>query len=68
MGMLIYSSPKVYHNCFSKLKQKCLVKSSNLKFEILTLSFLSDVMVTKETNRICAGLKSTVIKILNDES
>ena len=37
-------------------------------FKILTLSFLSDEMVTKETIRICAGLKSTVIKILYDES
>ena len=32
------------------------------------LLFLSDEMVTKETIRICAGLKSTVKKILNDKS
>ena len=32
------------------------------------LSFLSGVMVTKETIRICSGLKSAVIKIPNDES
>ena len=30
--------------------------------------FLSDEMVTKETICICAGLKLTVIKIVNDES
>ena len=31
------------------------------------LAFLSDVMVTKGTIRICSGLKSAVVKILNDE-
>ena len=43
-------------------------KNESQRFKILTLSFLSDVMVTKETVRICAGLKSAVIKILNGES
>ena len=43
-------------------------KNEPQRFKILTLSFLSDEMVTKETVRICAGLKSAVIKILNDES
>ena len=43
-------------------------KNESKCFKIFTLSFLSDVMVTKETVRICAGLKSAVIKILNDES
>ena len=32
------------------------------------LSFLSEDMVTKETNLICSDLKSAVIKILNVES
>ena len=26
--LYVYSSPKVYHNCFSKKKQKCLVKTN----------------------------------------
>ena len=43
-------------------------KNEVQRFKILTLSFLSDEMVTKETIRIFAGLKSTVIKILNDGS
>ena len=43
------------------------VKNESQYFKILTLSFLSDVMVIKETIRICSGLKS-VIKILNYES
>ena len=34
----------------------------------LTLLFLSDVMITKETVRICSSLKSAVIKILNEEN
>ena len=34
----------------------------------LTLSFLFDVMLIKETDRIFSGLKSVVIKILNDKS
>ena len=42
-------------------------KNEVQRLKILTLSFLSDVILTKETIRICAGLKSTVIKILNDE-
>ena len=37
-------------------------------FKIVTLSFLSDVMVTKKPIRICSGFKSAIIKILNDEN
>ena len=37
-------------------------------FKILTLSFLSDVLVLKGAIWICSCLKSAVIKILNDES
>ena len=43
-------------------------KNEYQRYKILTLSFLSEVMVTKETIRICSGLKSENIKILNDES
>ena len=43
-------------------------KNESVKFKILTLSFLSDVMVIMEAIRICSCLKSAVIKILNDES
>ena len=43
-------------------------KNESQRFKILTLSFLSDVMVLKETIQICSGLKSAVVKILNDES
>ena len=60
----INPSPKVKHNCFSKRKQKCLVKTNRSD---LTLSSLSDVMVIKKTIRICSGLKSAVIKILHGE-
>ena len=42
-------------------------KNESQRFKILTLSFLLDVMVTNETILICSGLKSAVIKILNDE-
>ena len=34
----------------------------------MMLSFLSDVMVLKETVRICSSFKSTVVKILKDET
>ena len=43
-------------------------KNESQCFKILTLSFLSDVLITKETIRICSDIKSAVIKILNDES
>ena len=43
-------------------------KNESQRFKILTLSFLSDIMLIKETIRIRSGLKSAVIKILNDES
>ena len=43
-------------------------KNESQRFKILTLLFLSDVMVIKEVIRIFSGLKLEVIKILNDES
>ena len=43
-------------------------KNESQRFKILTLLFLSDIMVIKEVIRICSGLKLAVIKILNDES
>ena len=43
-------------------------KNESQRFKILTLSFLFDVMVLKETIQICSGLKSAVVKVLNDES
>ena len=43
-------------------------KKESQRLKTLTLSFLSDVMITKETIRICSGLKSAIIKTLNDES
>ena len=43
-------------------------KNESQKFKILTLLFLSDVMVIKVVTRICSGLKLEVTKILNDES
>ena len=43
-------------------------KNESQRFKILTLSFLSDAMVLKETIRICSGLKSAVVKRINDES
>ena len=45
-------------------------KNESQSFKILTLSFLSDVMVLKETVRTCSGLKPAFVKmhVLNDES
>ena len=43
-------------------------KNESQKFKILTLLFLSDIMVIQDVIRICSGLKLAVIKILNDES
>ena len=43
-------------------------KNESQWFKILTLSFLSDVTIIKETIRICSDIKSVVIEILNDES
>ena len=43
-------------------------KNESQRFKILTLLFLSDIMVIKEVIRICSGLKLAVITILNDES
>ena len=43
-------------------------KNESKRFKILTLSFLSDVMVIKVTITIYSGLKLAVIKIPNDES
>ena len=51
-----------------KMEAEMAGKNESQCFKILTLSFLIDVMVTNETIRICSGLKSAVIKILNDES